>query len=154
MSGERLKTALKGAVRALLASDSTIAGYCSTRIEDSALPVVRKKGTAGTGYPQITFQVNWANAGHRLPAASFDLRINIWVSTHRSAPKTTIDVLELAVFDLLHGEVGEAGATNLNAQAFTVRCRSCLLATAIDLPEPESNLLHTSMTFSVILGTA
>lgn len=154
MSGERLKTALKGATKALLALDPTITGHCGTRIHDAAIPVVQKKGSVGAGYPQITFQVHWANAGHRLPAASFDLRINIWVSTHRGAPKTTIDTLELAVFDLLHGEVGETGATNLNAQAFTVRCRSCLLATSISIPEPESNLLHTSMTFSVILGTA
>ena len=151
MSGERLTTALKGAARAVLAGDATVSGKCGSRIVDAFLPVVRKKGTS---YPQITFSVTWANAGHRLPSAGLILKVDIWVDTNRGYPKTEMDALELAVFDLFHGKVGESGVTNLNAQAFTVRCRACLLLSSITLPEPEGNLLHTSMTFSVLLGTA
>ena len=151
MRDERMKAALKGAVRSVLTGHATIASHCGTRIFDDFLPVVRKKGA---DYPQITFSVTWGNAAHRLPSSGLVLKIDIWLETNKPAPKTTMDALELAVFDLLHGEVGEAGVTNLNATAFTVRCRVCNLLSSVTLPEPEANLLHTSMTFSVILGTA
>jgi len=150
MSNERMKIALKGALKALFTSSAIITGKCSTRIHDSALPVVRVKDR---DYPQLTFQVTWTNAAHRLPSAGFDVKIHLWVPTNRGYPKTTMDTLEQEVFDLLHGEVGEAGVTNLNAQAFTVRCRRCNLVSSIEIPEPEANLLHTSMTFTVVLGT-
>lgn len=154
MAGERLKTALKASAMSLLLADATIEGYCGTRVEDSALPVVKNKGRPAGSYPQITFQVDGQGVAHGLPAGSYELRVNLWVETHRALPKTTIDTMELAVQDLLHGPVGASGVANLNAQGFDTKCRLCRLDSAFELPEPDQNLLHTSMTFMVILGTA
>jgi len=149
----RLKPELKRALKAVLQTEHAISSVCGTRIYDMAIPRVSAKGGATKDYPQITFSIDSNGAALGLPVESFAAQINIWVETHVKEPKTTADRLELAIRDLLHGAVGQTGVTTLNAQSSTLKCRLCRLDSSLELPEPDNNLLRTSMTFTVVLGT-
>ena len=144
MATLQTEEAFKAAIRTMMLADGTITGYCGSRVQQSHLPIVKVRGR---DYPQITFMTSDTGAPLTLPQEDYELVIHVWVDTHADTPRTVSDRLKKAVRQLFHGK-----ESTINQQGYDAKCRVCQLLTGPTIPDPEG-VLHTSMTFRVVLGT-
>lgn len=136
--------AFKAAVYKMLTTSSEIETYCDDRIQQSMLPIKIERGPQ---YPQVTFDTMDAGAPLTLPSEGYDFIVHVWVDTNSDTPRTKSDRIKKEVRRLFH-----AKERVINQQGFDCKCRVCQLLSGPTIPDPEG-VLHTAMTFRVVLGT-
>ena len=144
MAGEVTEEAMKGAVYTMLTADADVTSYCGARIRQSMLPI---KVSRGLQYPQVTFDMTDTGAPLTLPSEGYELIIHVWVDTNSDSPRTKSDRIKREIRSLFHGK-----EATINQQGFDCKCRVCQLLSGPTFPDPDG-VLHTAMTFRVVLGT-
>ena len=136
--------AFKSAVYKMLTTSSEVTAYCGNRVSQAKLPI---KVERGPSYPQVTFDTMDAGAPLTLPSQNHDLVVHVWVDTNSDTPRTKSDAIKKEIRRLFHAQ--EAA---INQQGFNCKCRVCQLLSGPTIPDPDG-VLHTAMTFRVVLGT-
>ena len=136
--------AFKGAVYAMLTADADVTSYCGARIQQAKLPI---KVERGSQYPQVTFDTIDTGAPLTLPSENYELVVHVWVDTNADTPRTKSDRIKKAIRRLFHAQEAV-----INQQGFDCKCRVCQLLSGPTFPDPDG-VLHTAMTFRVVLGT-
>jgi len=145
MAGEETEEAFKAAVYKMLTDTTDITDYCGSRINQAKLPI---KVLRGSRYPQVTFDMDDTGAPLTLPSEEYEFIVHVWVDTNSDSPRTASDRIKKAVRRLFHAQ-----ERVINQQGFGCKCRVCQLLSGPNLTDPDG-VLHTPMTFRVVLGTA
>lgn len=144
MAGEQTEEAFKAAAYKMMTDSVVITSYCGSRVNQAKLPI---KVQRGPQYPQITFDMDDIGAPLTLPSEEYEFIVHVWVDTNSDAPRTASDRIKREVRSLFHGKYRV-----INQQGFESKCRVCQLLSGPNIPDPEG-VLHTPMTFHVVLGT-